>query len=222
MDKNITPTIQEPKPKGKTLPAVPMIILILILLLLIIGLLVWALLTQKKLESVSESVSSNPFCLRVVCQEGENNVPVEVPLKNDPQKKAYATLNYCTVNGPPEEFQYMVKQCEIEPAETGPDSDYALFGNFLNWYPEDYIPACGYVWKGTDVLVKETASPTSDSYPNGTGPNGLNSIHSDMVYYTLKCASQLGMNTNEEYRESYEKLYDYCGEACDTSDISKP
>lgn len=199
--------------KRKTLPSVPVYVVIGILLIIIIIMIVWVLMLNQQLSSKLNSVDQNPYCLRTVCREPNEHSVVEVPMENDPQKRAYATLNYCTVNGPPEEFQRVVHDCEFGDTGLEPDANLTdKFRTFLNWYPYSYVPACGYLWKYRNVTVAPDA-PVDVRNPNNRSINGTNGFHSQITLDTLECANKLGMNngSNPGYRE----LYTLCGESCE-------
>ena len=168
---------------------------------------------NQQLASKLESVDQNPYCLRFVCRDPTEPTPVDVPMENDPQKRAYATLNYCTVNGPPEEFQRVVHECEFGSDGLEPDENLTeKFRTFLNWYPFLYVPACGYLWKYKNVTTAPDA-PSDLRNPNNRSINGTNGFHSQITLDTLECANRLGMNNSDN--PGYRELYTLCGESCE-------
>lgn len=202
---------------ANTFPATPVIVVIVILSLIILGLFIWALYNYNMLYQRSASINQNPYCLRVACPIGSTKQAYELTLEEDPQLQTYQTVNYCTVNAPPEQFQAEIANCAnaaqngwVPPVIDGDNGDFVqLFTKFLNWYPVSYIPGCGYSWKNQEIptsLLAEEWELSSLPNPNGEQLGGINDV---LVNYSIACAEYLGL-TNEP---GYQQLLDYVNSA---------
>lgn len=172
------------------------IIIIAILAVMVIAFLIWALVTRAQLESKEANLIQNPYCLRVACGQ-QPQYAYQIPLEDDPQRLAYATLNWCTVNAPPTQFIQVVEKCDFGPQ----DQQAALLRKFIEWYPYNYTPECGNNWKTLyevplaneelpgGIQPSPNTEPDSESNPNN--PVTLNGINDEMALACKSCAAEL-------------------------------
>lgn len=198
------------KPKGG-LPTVPILVLIAILVLLVIGLLLWALYNYQMLMNRDLTLSQNPYCIRTVCgTPGTEPIPIETPIQDDPQKRSYSTINFCTVNAPPESLTNALQTCAAGSSPV-PEELESRLTDFAAFYNGTYIPSCGYTWKSSNVPVN-TANPEATNPQNPTNPNGLllNGANDPTITYLVGCADTVGIAGNPDI----EALRQLCGAQC--------
>lgn len=192
----------------KGLPATPTLVLIGLLAIIVIALLIWALYNYQMILNRSLSVSQNPYCIRMVCgKEGQVPIPIELTKEEDPQKTAYQTINWCTVNAPPETLTMALQQCSTGTVEEALDERLADFASFYN---NEYIPTCGFTWKSS-VTVSETYESDANNPDN---PNGylLTGTNDYTLMYTVACADKVGLSDS-----NVEELRELCGAPCQTT-----
>jgi hypothetical protein len=163
-----------------------------------------------QLATYNTNLYQNPFCLRTVCTEGKEATNVIVDIQDEPVKRGYATVNYCTVNAPPDGFSQAVSHCAANPANKFDEEQSEYFKKFINYYPNVYIPVCGYNWRSNDILIKE--QNVRGDYDDPNNPYTLNGPNDDLIANTYKCATQTMMYPSET--PGLAKLKEYCGTAC--------
>lgn len=200
---------------AQILPAIPIYIIIFILSIIIIGLFIWALIMNQQLRSLNANVIQNPFCLRTACiEDGTHMEAFQLNDSNDPQRKTYQTVNYCTANAPPQQFQEALNVCEF-------GSDPVMvekFEEFLAWYPFSYTPSCGNSWRDINVKVANQNLPSTGAPKppsaltdpnNPASPNNpyfLNGQNDNTSIYALRCAKKLNLPVSAGYRELHNQV----------------
>lgn len=203
---------KKPGKKPGGLPTIPILVLIAILIILVISFLIWALLNYKKVMERSATLSQNPYSIRFVCgKEGTQPIPVQLDPLDDPQRAAVQTINFCSVNAPPEPLTNALQNCAAREAPEPELQD--RLSSFAKFYNKDYIPTCGYTWKTTEVPVApidqnpEAYNPENPENPNGNLLNGSNDY---TMQYLVACAEANGLAEDENIKE----LKALCGNAC--------
>ncbi len=160
--------------------------------LFILALIIWNIVSFFKLnsEDINQGIQ-NVFCLRLICKNSEGladqTVPIQ-PIKVD--SKHFETLNYCTANAPPGQFQELVKSCSVDPTIMT-EYDRELFVNFLDWYPNNYTKTCGNSWIiSAEPGSNQRALRNNDEYGN---------LDANLICWTVACAENLNLTTNAGY-----------------------
>ncbi len=200
-----------PAKKAKGLPTVPILVFIGILVALVVGLLIWALINYQLVLSRDLTVSQNPYCIRFICGDpGTKPVPIQLNPSEDPQRATYQTINYCTVNAPPESLTNALQACSDGSSPVPTELETRLV-EFAAFYNDVYVPTCGYSWKSADVPINPSAPPAelADETKN---PNGalLSGANDSTLIYLVGCADTVGI-VDDPNIEALRKL---CGTAC--------
>jgi hypothetical protein len=160
----------------------------------------------SRVESRNANIWQSPYCLRMRCSDGKD--PVPMTFENDKQKQVYSTINYCTINSPPEPFAAAVAQCANKNVPFS-GSEAELFKEFIPFYTDQYIPACGYTWKSATVPANQPQNGVND--PND--PATLNGANDELISLTYRCATQTMGWTSTEI-PALETLKTKCGAPC--------
>jgi len=170
------------------------IIIIIFFTIFILVMLIWAIINTIKLTSnnINEG-SQNIFCLRLVCRndngEPDRNVPVN-PVKLSTGH--VETLNYCTANAPPGEFQELIRGCSVDPSVMS-TQDMDLFADFLSWYPNNYTKTCGNSW------IISPSQESSNIFINGDNEYGT--TDANLICWATTCAEKLNFTNKTGYNE---------------------
>jgi len=193
---------------SNTLPKTPILVIIVFLVLALIALLIWALYNYQMVMNRDLTLAQNPYCLRFGCSTpGTQPVPVELSPSDDPQKTAYQTINWCTVNAPPESLTNALQSCS--DGSNSPNLPGGL-SKLADFYLNTYMPTCGYNWKSSSVPVNNS-DPVNSNPNNPNNPNGylLNGANDYTLIYLVGCADNIGLTD-----PNIEKLRSICGPTC--------
>ena len=121
------------------LPKTPTIVLMILLILVALGLLIWAIINQQRIKS--EDLLESPFTLKFTCPNSSAPIPVYL----DKNKGTFETVNFCTVNAPPESLTEALGRCE-DP------NLIQKIPELRDFYQNKYLPTCGKDWKSANGM----------------------------------------------------------------------
>lgn len=186
------------------------LIIIAIIIAVIIALLIWALMNYQLLQSKAAAISYNPYAIRYTCAD---KPPPELLIEEDPQKRAYQSINYCIVNGPPATLNDALASCRSGVIVPQVSNQLKELGKFYN---DEYIKTCGYTWKTSSSIPVDPNNPEAANPQNPENPNGniLNGTNDPFIVNLVGCADHFPDLENDPYLGINGSLRKICGSSC--------